>query len=55
MKVLVAEDDPITNHLLQALLVKASYLPSLRIGAEVSIRSTNPMPRLMVLDWMIPN
>jgi two-component system, cell cycle response regulator len=56
VKVLVAEDDPITSHLLQALLVKAGYEPILvESGLEVLRTLEQPdAPRLMILDWMIP-
>src|SRR5580698_9673555 len=56
MKVLVADDDPITSHLLQALLVKASYEPAVvSNGAEaLEILSQPDCPRLVLLDWMMP-
>ena len=57
MKVLVAEDDPITSHLLQALLTKAGYDPVV-VGNGVEVLHTLDQadgPRLMVLDWMMPH
>jgi two-component system cell cycle response regulator len=56
VKVLVAEDDSITSHLLQALLVKAGYQPILvGDGAEVLDALDRPdAPRLVILDWMMP-
>lgn len=57
MKVLVAEDDAITSHLLQSLLIKAGYEPvAVDDGAKVIQMLDDPdMPRLMILDWMIPH
>src|SRR5579863_4221731 len=56
MKVLVAEDDPITLHLLQALLAKAAYEPvAVSNGAEALELFAQPdCPRLVLLDWMMP-
>ncbi len=56
MKVLVAEDDAITSHLLQSLLVKAGYEPvAVDDGAKVLKALDEPeTARLMILDWMIP-
>jgi two-component system, cell cycle response regulator len=56
VKVLVAEDDPITSHLLQALLTKAAYVPvSVEDGAEALEMLGKPdCPQLVILDWMIP-
>jgi two-component system, cell cycle response regulator len=57
VKVLVAEDDPITSHLLQALLTKAGYDPVV-VGNGVEVLHTLEQPdgpRLMVLDWMMPH
>jgi two-component system, cell cycle response regulator len=57
MKILVAEDDSITSHLLQALLTKAGYQPiAVDDGAQVLEMLDQPdRPRLMILDWMMPN
>lgn len=57
MKVLIAEDDPITSHLLQALLIKAGYEPAVvGDGAEVLQALDQPDgPRLIILDWMMPH
>src|SRR5487761_367680 len=57
MKVLVAEDDSITSHLLQALLTKAGYEPiAVGDGEQVLAMLDQPdRPRLMILDWMMPN
>jgi two-component system cell cycle response regulator len=56
VKILVAEDDPITSHLLQALLIKAGYQPVLvSDGSEVLEALDRPDgPRLVILDWMMP-
>jgi two-component system cell cycle response regulator len=57
VKVLVADDDPITSHLLQALLVKAGYDPVV-VDNGVDVLHTLDQadaPRLMVLDWMMPH
>jgi two-component system cell cycle response regulator len=56
VKVLVAEDDAITSHLLQSLLIKAGYEPvAVDDGAKVLQTLDEPdMARLMILDWMIP-
>jgi two-component system, cell cycle response regulator len=57
VKVLVAEDDPITSYLLQALLTKAGYDPVV-VGNGVEVLHALEQadgPRLMVLDWMMPH
>ena len=56
MKILVAEDDQITSHLLQALLIKAGYQPILvGDGSEVlEALDRADAPRLVILDWMMP-
>jgi two-component system, cell cycle response regulator len=56
VKVLVAEDDAITSHLLQSLLVKAGYEPvAVDDGAKALKTLDEPeMPRLLILDWMMP-
>jgi two-component system, cell cycle response regulator len=56
MKVLVAEDNPVSQLMLRALLDKWGYdvVPA-RDGIEAwrILESANP-PRLAILDWMMP-
>jgi len=56
MKVLAAEDNPVFQSMLRALLTKWDYdvVPA-RDGFEASriLESANP-PRLAILDWMMP-
>ncbi len=56
MRVLIAEDDPVSRHLLEAFLVKWGYeVVAVTDGtaAERELRSDDA-PRLAILDWMMP-
>jgi two-component system, cell cycle response regulator len=57
MKVLVADDDPVSRRLLQVCLTKAGYETIVSVdGAEaLAIVNGTDCPRLMVLDWMMPH
>ena len=57
MKVLAAEDDPVSRRLLQAALVKWGYeVVAVEDGAKAwkALQEDDP-PRLAVLDWMMPD
>jgi two-component system cell cycle response regulator len=57
VKVLVAEDDPITSHLLQVLITKAGY-ESVVVGDGTQVLEALDQPdgpRLLLLDWMMPH
>ena len=56
MKVLVAEDDPISRRRLEALLVRWGYNPvCLEDGITAwQILRRNDRPQLAILDWMMP-
>ena len=56
MKILVADDDPITRRLLESILVKWKYEVVLaRDGSEaLNILRQKDAPRLAILDWMMP-
>ncbi len=56
MRVLIAEDDPVSCHLLEAFLVKWGYQVVVTTdGTEAwrVLQQENP-PRLAILDWMMP-
>src|SRR5215475_12345973 len=57
MRVLVADDDPISRQLLQAALINSGYEPTIVVdGAEVlRVLSESDSPKLMILDWMMPH
>jgi len=56
MKVLIAEDDPVSKGLLTATLTKAGYEVVVAEDGEQAWRllQTPESPRLAVLDWMMP-
>jgi len=56
MKVLIAEDDPVSKGLLTATLTKAGYeVVAAEDGEQAwQLLQTPESPRLAVLDWMIP-
>ncbi len=56
MKVLIAEDDPISRVLLSRLLVKSGYeVVATANGSEAwEVLRKEGAPRLAVLDWMMP-
>lgn len=56
MKILIAEDDPVTSRILEALLSKWGYAPKMtQDGLEAwnAIQGPEP-PNLVVSDWMMP-
>ncbi len=56
MKILIAEDNPTSRRILEAILVKWNYeVISARDGNEAweKLQGNDP-PRLMILDWMMP-
>lgn len=56
MRALIAEDDPVSRHFLEAFLVKWGYeVVAVTDGtaAERELRSDDA-PRLAILDWMMP-
>ncbi len=56
MKILVAEDDPVSRRLLEATLVKWGYeVVTTSNGSEAWEALKAPeVPRLAILDWMMP-
>ncbi len=56
MRILVADDDPVTNRLLAATLSRSGYqVTSVSDGeAAWEILAAEPAPRIAVLDWMMP-
>ncbi len=57
MRILIAEDDPVSRHLLETFLVKWSYQVVVATdGAEAwRILQQEDPPRLAILDWMMPS
>jgi diguanylate cyclase (GGDEF)-like protein len=56
VKVLIAEDDPVSRRMLQALLVKWGYHVMVAAEGEEAwqVLQGNEAPRLVILDWMMP-
>ncbi|MBZ5516286.1 MAG: diguanylate cyclase [Acidobacteriia bacterium] len=56
MRVLIAEDDPVSRHFLGAALAKMGHeTVATRDGTEAWARLQEPSaPRLAILDWMMP-
>lgn len=56
MRILIAEDDPVSRRLLEATLVKWGYeVVVTRDGEEAQTALNQPeAPRLAILDWMMP-
>ncbi|HUV04279.1 MAG TPA: EAL domain-containing protein [Armatimonadota bacterium] len=56
MRVLIAEDDPVSRRLLESALVKSGYqVVTACDGTEAwNILRTEGAPRLAILDWMMP-
>lgn len=56
MKILIADDDPISRHMLERLLVQWSYdVTSAADGDEARwMLQKEDCPRLAILDWMMP-
>ncbi|MDO8682182.1 MAG: EAL domain-containing protein [Armatimonadota bacterium] len=57
MRALIAEDDPVSRHLLEAMLVKWGYTVVVATnGSEAwGILNGEDAPRLAILDWMMPD
>ena len=57
MKILIADDDPVTRRLVQACIAQAGYEPVVAAdGLEALSRlEEHDSPRLAVLDWMMPH
>lgn len=56
MRILIAEDDPVSRRLLQGLLAKWGYDVIVSSNGEEAwnlLQNENP-PRLAILDWMMP-
>lgn len=56
MKVLIAEDDPVSRHVLQAFLIKWGYEVVVACdGAEAwNVLQQEDAPKFAILDWMMP-
>ncbi len=56
MKILIADDDPLTCRMLEALLPRWGYeVTTARDGNEAwQILQTENAPRMAILDWMMP-
>jgi len=56
VKVLVAEDDPVSRHLLQVSLSTAGYETCLVTDGTEALRvlEQEESPKLVILDWMMP-
>ncbi|WP_165921703.1 GGDEF domain-containing response regulator [Sulfuricurvum sp. IAE1] len=56
MRILIAEDDPVSRKLLQALLVKWGYEVVVACDGEEAWRylQSEDTPKLAVIDWMMP-
>ena len=56
MRILIAEDDPVSRRLLEATLEKFGYEVVVAAdGAEAwTALQRNEAPRLAILDWMMP-
>src|SRR5262245_50868231 len=57
MKILVAEDDPVTRHMLKALLSTWGYsVSACANGVEAwQVLQQADAPPLVILDWMMPH
>jgi two-component system cell cycle response regulator len=55
-KVLIAEDDPVSRHLLESVLAKWNYDVTVVTDGTQALRilESEDTPRLAVLDWMMP-
>ena len=56
MRVLIAEDDPVSRRLLEALLTKWGYEVIVTTDGKQAweVLQTEDAPRLAILDWMMP-
>jgi two-component system cell cycle response regulator len=57
VRVLIAEDDPVSRHLLRATLTAAGYEPVIAVDGAEALRALDQpdCPRLIVLDWIMPH
>lgn len=57
MKILIAEDDPISRRLLETILARWGYEVVVALDGEQAWRALecDGAPRLAILDWMMPN
>jgi two-component system, cell cycle response regulator len=55
-KILIAEDDPVSRHVLKAFLVKWDFDVTVATDGRQALRilESEDTPRLAVLDWMMP-
>jgi two-component system, cell cycle response regulator len=55
-RVLVAEDDPVSCHLLKSILAKWDYDVIVHTDGAAALKAleTDDAPRLAILDWMMP-
>src|SRR6202050_884595 len=55
-KILIAEDDPVSLHLLKSFLIKWDYDVTIATDGIQALRilESDDTPRLVVLDWMMP-
>jgi len=56
MRILIAEDDPVSRRLLQAMLVKWGYDVQVTCDGAEALQAfqAEDAPRLAILDWMMP-
>jgi len=56
MRILIAEDDPVSRRLLQALLVKWGYEVDIACDGQEAwdILQSDESPKLAIIDWMMP-
>lgn len=56
MKILIAEDDPVSRRLLEAKLVKWGYDVVVTCDGDEALKAlrTKDAPKLAILDWMMP-
>lgn len=56
MRILIAEDDPVSRRLLQAMLIKWGYEVELTCNGVEALQAlqAEDAPRLAILDWMMP-
>ncbi len=56
MKILIAEDEPVSRHLLQSFLLKWDYEVIAVTDGPAALRTIqrDDPPRLAILDWMMP-
>ena len=56
MKILVAEDDPVSRRVLEAVLHRMGHqCESAEDGAAAWARFQSDVPDVLIADWMMPN